>query len=230
MTDVPGQKLTEVVRRIALESGASLVGFADLEGIADLPRGVAIAMRHSPEVLADPSDMPNPAYSQEYWDLSARLTETAREIAARIESAGYRATALAATRHKIDPEKLAAPFPHKTAATRAGLGWVGKCALLVTYDLGPRVRLGSVLTDAPLAVGEPVTESECGDCTVCVDACPGGAVTGELWYPGRPREEFFDAAACHRTCGERSRARGLEGGRCGVCMAVCPRVPRDSWV
>jgi epoxyqueuosine reductase QueG len=148
-------------------------------------------------------------------------------VAERLAAHGHRASANLATRHKGAPEVLAAPFAHKTAGTRAGLGWVGKCALLVTYGLGPGVRLGSVLTDAPLAVGKPVTESECGNCTACVDACPGGAVSGEPWYAGRPREEYFDAEACRRTCRGRERARGVERGGCGVCMSVCPKRPRD---
>ena len=90
------------------------------------------------------------------------------------------------------------------------------------------MRLRSVLTDAPLVVGEPVVASECGDCTVCVEACPAGAVKGEEWYPGRPREEFYDARACQRMCGIRSRAVGITvGGICGICMAACPRRPRQ---
>ena len=63
-------------------------------------------------------------------------------------------------------------FPHKTAATQAGLGWIGKTALFVSPRLGPRLRLATVFTDAELPVGEPVTEGRCGSCRRCVDACP----------------------------------------------------------
>ncbi|UCC69899.1 MAG: epoxyqueuosine reductase [Armatimonadota bacterium] len=172
--------------------------------------------------------MPNPAYSQEYLDLNARLTEAVEGLADLLRQSRRRAVANPATVtwSGIDPDRLAAPFAHKTAATRAGLGWIGKCALLVTPELGPALRLASVLTDAPLAVGEPVTESRCGECSACVEACPAGAVTGQNWHAGRPREELLDARACHRMCAERSLARGIERGRCGVCMAVCPRRPK----
>ena len=45
-------------------------------------------------------------------------------------------------------------FASKTAATRAGLGWIGKTALLVTPEWGPAVRLGTVFTYAALGAGE----------------------------------------------------------------------------
>lgn len=224
----PERELTSRLERRAREAGADLVGFADTAGLVDLPRAVVVAIAHSPEVLVDPEDMPNPAYSQEYADLNARLTDIATEIADLLRAAGHRAVANPATLtwREIDGERLAAAFPHKTAATRAGLGWIGKSALLVTPELGPALRLASVLTDAPLVVGDPVEESQCGDCVVCVEACPAGAIRGEAWHAGRPREELLDAHACHRMCAERAAARGIERGRCGVCMAVCPRRPR----
>ena len=224
----PDRDLTEEVTVRAREAGADLVGFADLRGIAELPRAVVLAIRHSPAVLRDAEDMPNAAYSQEYLDLNARLTEAVEGLADLLRQSRRRAVANPATVawSQIDPDRLAAPFAHKTAATRAGLGWIGKCALLVTPELGPALRLASVLTDAPLEVGEPIAESRCGECSACVEACPAGAVTGENWYAGRPREELLDAQACHRMCAERSLARGIKRGRCGICMAVCPRRPR----
>ena len=77
MNDKGDIHLTEEVGRVARACGAALVGFADLQGLAELPRGVAVAVRHSPQVLADPDNMPNQAYSQEYVTLNERLTHLA---------------------------------------------------------------------------------------------------------------------------------------------------------
>lgn len=219
-------QLTEEVRRTAVAAGASLVGFADLEGLAELPRGIAVAVGYSPSVFGDVEDMPNAAFAAEYLRLDALLGEIAQQVAGLAEGAGCNAIANPATGR--DPVTPVAPFQHKTAATRAGLGWIGKSALLVTPELGPAVRLNTVLTDAPLRVGEPVADSRCGDCKVCVDACPARAIKGEHWYAGRPREDFYDAHACRQMCRARASARGVENGGCGVCMAVCPRRPKPS--
>ncbi len=202
------------------------MGFADLEGIAELPRAVAIAIAYSPAVLRDPDDMPNRAFAEELLRLKGRLAELTLGIGEMLLEEGFETCTDPAPPDETDRARLVAPFQHKTAATRAGLGWIGKTALLVTEQYGPAIRLASVLTDAPLLVGEPITESRCGDCVVCVEACPAGAATGEHWHAGRPREALFDAHACHRMCRERSRAAKIERGGCGICMSVCPRRPR----
>ncbi len=64
------------------------------------------------------------------------------------------------------------------AAVAAGIGGYGECGLLVTRDFGPAVRLGGVVTDAPVAPGAPLAETPCTRCRRCVDACPAGALAG----------------------------------------------------
>jgi len=220
--------LTETIAALARERGADLVGFADVRGLAELPRAVVVVMRHSPEWLDDPSNMPNLAYLKEIGEVTDRLSELGRCLEEFLREKRYGVRADPPTGYMIDNEKLAAPFPHKTAATRAGLGWIGKCALLVTPELGPALRLTSVLTDAPVAVGRPITESRCGECTLCADICPAGAVSGEHWWAGRPREQFYDAHACRDVCfATRAVFRERYTG-CGACMAVCPVRPRSS--
>jgi epoxyqueuosine reductase QueG len=107
--------------------------------------------------------------------------------------------------------------------TLAGLGWIGKCALLITEDFGSAIRLNRVLTDAPLPTGTPIVASRCRDCRACVDACPGRAPTGEPWQQGKPRDLFFDAFACRRAAREMAQEKtGIIGTFCGICVAACP--------
>jgi len=106
-------------------------------------------------------------------------------------------------------------FPHKTAATLAGLGWIGKTGLFVSHEFGPAVRLATVFTDLPLIPGSPVTTGGCGSCRLCVDQCPAGSGRDVTWRAGMPRDEIFDAASCQHY-------RRESGKICGICVAVCP--------
>ena len=114
-------------------------------------------------------------------------------------------------------------LPHKTVAIRAGLGWIGRNALLVTREYGPALRLSSLLTDAELSAAKPVAASSCGDCAECVRHCPAGALKGEKWTSGLSRDRLVDVGACSdaakRLCRERF---GIEARICGKCIEVCP--------
>lgn len=102
-----------------------------------------------------------------------------------------------------ETESYHTPMPHKTVAVSAGIGWIGKCALLITEQYGSAIRLTSVLTDAPLPADNPVVQSKCGACNACSKACPAHAVTGILWEPGMKRERMFHASEC------RAKARAI---------------------
>lgn len=93
--------------------------------------------------------------------------------------------------------------------------------------VGSAVRLSSLVTDAPLPCGTPVTESRCGACTACTNACPGRAVSGELWSPQKDRDSFFHPLNC-RSAARRLAAEkiGREVTLCGQCIYACPYTQR----
>ncbi|MEJ5359818.1 MAG: 4Fe-4S double cluster binding domain-containing protein [Desulfobacterales bacterium] len=220
-------RTTEVHGRMR-QWGVVLWGVADLAGIetprddcgAGFPRAVSFALPVDPQIMAGVASGPTPAYAEEYTRLNRRINGISRELAAAIREGGRRALALAAS-ERTDDVHLRGDFPHKTAATRAGLGWIGRHGQLITRPFGPWVRLGTVFTDLGLQPGKPFTRSFCGGCRACVAACPAGALLGAAWKPGVPREEILDAAACDRF--KRERYAHLNRGRnCGICAAVCP--------
>ncbi len=213
--------------------GASLVGFACLEdaapaGFCGWPRAISIAVALDPRALDGVDDGPTGEYYAEYDRVNRALNEIAGRTARLVLSLGYGAEPFPATvpesRQRDEwTSTLSVAFQHKTAATRAGLGWVGKSALLITPRFGPRLRLGTVLTDMPLRVGEPVTAGRCGNCKVCSLACPGLAIRGCEWHAGMPRGELVDAWACWETARRLMRERvGADNAVCGVCVALCP--------
>ncbi len=215
------QKLTSEL----LTAGASLVGFADLRGIADaaLPYGVSILVALDAETMRGVMDGPTRAYFELYHSANRKLDALAELCAERLRASGYQAVAQTTTTVVENAEQWRTPMPHKTVATRAGLGWIGNSALLVTPEYGSCVRLTSVLTDAPLTCGAPIDESRCGSCTRCKDACPGHAISGRNWRVGVERESFYDCHACRRAARKLAAERLDEAiTLCGKCIVVCP--------
>ncbi|MCL2885006.1 MAG: hypothetical protein FWF49_05940, partial [Oscillospiraceae bacterium] len=188
--------------------------------------------------------------TREYFDAYNRINEQLDALvtlgAEVLQQKGF--TAVAQTRAQVEQENLGvlaeaktqecrhtlshnswAALPHKTVATRAGLGWIGKCALLVTETYGSAVRLSSILTNAPLTCAQPVNASRCGVCAACVTACPAAAVTGAGWSAGTLREALVDVAACRKTARQRALTGfGVETSLCGKCIEVCPYTRRGG--
>jgi epoxyqueuosine reductase QueG len=187
--------LTEEVKEYCRSLGGELVG------IGRSHRGlvVVIGVRMADSVVEG-------APSREYYELviseSRRLDEIAVMVERFLTARGYSAQAIPASREE--------GFSHKYAGVCAGLGFIGKSGLLIT-DFGPRVRLVSVCTDAPLEVDGVREGSGCVGCNCCVCSCPVGAIS----------DVSFDADACE-FYNNRVLAQGGEYGACGVCVKVCP--------
>jgi epoxyqueuosine reductase len=108
----------------------------------------------------------------------------------------------------------------REAAARAGVGFYGKNTLLITRRHGSWVVLGTLVTEAALDATPPL-DADCGECRLCVDACP----TGALDEPG-----VLDSTRC-LSYWTQSRApipieyRAPLGDRvygCDICQDVCP--------
>ncbi len=67
------------------------------------------------------------------------------------------------------------PIMEKAWAQQAGLGWIGKHSNLVSAECGSWLLLGEILTTLDLDPDEPATDL-CGSCTLCIQACPTGAI------------------------------------------------------
>lgn len=191
----------------------------------DLPFVVALVGRHSPAALRSIGrHHMSQAFFDDYARLFAELDAAAAAVVQLAREAGFRAiqnSNVMAGPHDDPPLPDwgdAGVFPHKTAATQAGLGWIGKTALFVSTRFGAGVRLTSVFTDLPLAPGRPINESRCGPCTSCVTACPQDAGRDVLWQAGMPRDELYDEKACEAKTYEHPEWDGT----CGVCQSVCP--------
>lgn len=186
-----------------------------------LPRAISLMVRFQAAALEGVPSGPTTTYFADYNRLNATLNAAATHLVEYLKGAGYRATCVEATLEdyeEVEDWGDAGVFAHKTAATRAGLGWIGKTALFVSPVLGPKVRLATVFTDLDLPAGVPIDAGRCGTCRVCVDACPVDAGRDVTWEVGMARDLLFDEKACE---GYLDRFPEL-GGVCGICVAVCP--------
>ena len=115
------------------------------------------------------------------------------------------------------------PMMDKAWAVRAGLGWMGKHTNVITGDYGSWVFIGELLLNLKLEYDEEQVADQCGSCTLCIDACPTGAIVEPY---------VLDANLCisHATIESRAPtisadvAEHLEGWLygCDVCQDVCP--------
>jgi epoxyqueuosine reductase len=219
--------VTDELQTFLKTRGADLVGFADLHEIppnirSHLPFGISIAVAMNPRIISDIQDGPTRPYYEEYKRANGLLDMLGQSTAEFLRRNGSKAKNLSTT-YNASPATLSTPLPHKTVATRAGLGWIGKCALLITREFGSALRITTVLTDAEINPGQPVNASECGECIACVEACPGRAPSGKDWQPDLSRDSFFNAFACRGTARELAMKRiGIRESICGRCIAVCP--------
>jgi epoxyqueuosine reductase len=160
-------------------------------------------------------------YLHHSYDLiNKRLDFFTSQVSSLLQREGYRALPIPASR-RVDATRLEAAFSHKLAAHLAGLGWIGKCCLLVTPQAGPRVRWTTILTDAQLQATGTVMPEQCGSCTKCVQICPVQAFTGEPFRAEEPREKRFDASKCDRYFTS-MKNKDLETAVCSMCLYICP--------
>lgn len=156
--------------------------------------------------------------------MNAGLDRAALIIAKKVQRAGFRAYPIPASQ-AVNERRLEGAVSHKLAANLAGHGWIGKSCLLITPRYGPRVRLATILTDAPLETGESMGNG-CGECRECVDICPPKAFTGVPFDPSQPRDVRFRAHLCRDYT--RRRAQQLGEGICGLCVYACPHGKRNE--
>jgi epoxyqueuosine reductase QueG len=154
----------------------------------------------------------------------SKMAEIQKKIVSYLRNLGYRAFPIPPNTVK-NPQKfhsiLYEFFPHRMAATCAGLGWIGKNGMLINSDLGLRLIWATVLTNAPLIPANPVMETECKDCNLCVEACPSEAIHGVKWSRyENPLARMVDVDACMDQLKFNEKEYG--SAACGICTTICP--------
>ncbi len=224
---------TKQVKARILDWGADLVGVADAEPLKELKvnpsdllhgitRAVSIAVQLPVSVFEAISDRPTPAYSAAYLDANRMLDELASRASAAFQKEGFYSLPVPASQ-LLDRENWDGAISHKAVARMAGLGWQGKNLLLITPQYGSRVRLATVLTEAPLTADAPV-KNRCGKCMLCRDSCPAEAIRGVNTVDHyKDRNEALHFSRCvEKLTNEYAKLPGIGASICGICIKVCP--------
>jgi reductive dehalogenase len=218
-------KIATSVRKWILREGAVSVGFTKTHGYhwysvigrgddfgkrAQLPHSHAIAftVEMDKEFMDTAPHAPTVIESAHQY---MRAAVIATEVAMMLRKLGYHARA-----HIDGNYRVVCPL----VARDAGLGEIGRMGLLMTPELGPRVRIGVVTTDLDLPSAARRDFSDmidfCRICKKCAHVCPASAI---------PIDDRKDIGGVKRWQIKQEDCYTywcISGTDCGRCMSDCP--------
>jgi epoxyqueuosine reductase len=226
--------IDDIVRKHTRPANNYIWGFADLTGLIQnkfpgFNYGISIGRKLDYKIVDKIIECPTREYFSHYRQINKDLDVLTKSISedlnkCNIETLNIESTVSISELDSTYFNTLRTDLSHKMVATRAGLGWIGKTDLFISKKFGPRLRLVSILLKTPVVPeSDPIDNSLCGRCSICVDFCPAKAANGKLWSITVDREEFFDAFKCRDQCAEFGRTKlGMDARICGICVAACP--------
>ncbi len=194
----------EMVKQVAIQAGADLVGIGDIDRFEGAPRDfdprfifpeartiIGLAFRVHRGLYRGIEEgtffaaLPSMGYAN-INDIHAPIA--LRAVGNFLEDNGYEAVLYQNTSVRMGanagrPVRPGLPRPDvfihfRIAAFICGLGQIGYSKLLITPRFGPRVRFAFIITDAPLRP-DPIYSGPplCDMCMLCVKECPAGAIS-----------------------------------------------------
>jgi len=217
--------LTEGVRRVAMENGADVVGFAPVSRFDNAPPQlhprtifpqvrtvIAVGVRQPRGALKAVEEGTYwQAYNcDSYWYLNEIIApKVLRSVVFFLEERGFTSVPVHNPFHPHTGRQVREDQPDgpdgmvslRVIGVAAGLGELGHSKLLLTPQFGPRQRVFAVFTDAELEPTPLFAGELCDDCMSCVRECEACAIGSsrdvKLSIDGREFSHApFDARAC----------------------------------
>lgn len=161
---------------------------------------------------------PSAIYAELYNTTNRLLDNMAYQLTAYLMQKGYRAIFFPRDCYgdiSVLVNNPAAAFSHVLAGYYGGMGTFGYSHNLLTKEYGPRVRLVSVLTDAPIPADPMLEEELCIECGLCERKCPNQCFTK---VPGQ-KQAAMDRVRCAQYHEQLKKEYHFP---CGICATVCP--------
>jgi epoxyqueuosine reductase len=113
------------------------------------------------------------------------------------------------------------PLVDRAVAERAGIGWFGKNCNIISEQFGSWVFLGQLVTDVKIEPHRPFAGSRCGDCDLCIRACPTGAIIAPYTIDSTKCLAYITQMKGMIPREFRSKMGSRIWG-CDTCQVVCP--------
>jgi len=193
------------IKELLFERDVDIVRFVDISGLPveqtqGFANAIAFCKRLPKEFIIDVRD--GEQNGHEFAEMEHETDALADWLAEYLRGKGYRVYSQSEESNEgsgnYDKSTMSSTLPHKTIAGLAGIGYIGKNNLLITEEFGCAISMCTVLTDAPVeSDNQSIIPSGCGDCEICKEVCPGGAITGNGWSQGAGRDEVVDVYRCN---------------------------------